>query len=139
MKGKYLRINRNTVLLIVLLCTSLGSIAQQELMPEVPDDPQIFVDRASMQRGASWSQRGSDLMTTQVNVDENGDNILGDAGNEPSGLRILRSGAVDLRDSDNKLLDRLGEGESFPALGLHPWGDDLFRRRVVLCWGGRRG
>ena len=84
MKGKYLRINRNTVLLIVLLCTSLGSIAQQELMPEVPDDPQIFVDRASMQRGASWSQRGSDLMTTQVNVDENGDNILGDAGNEPS-------------------------------------------------------
>jgi CBS domain-containing protein len=29
------------------------------------------------------------------------------------GLRILRSGAVDLRDEHNKLLDRLGEGESF--------------------------
>lgn len=29
------------------------------------------------------------------------------------GLRILRSGAVDLRDDNNKLLDRLGEGESF--------------------------
>ncbi len=29
------------------------------------------------------------------------------------GLRILRSGAMDLRDDSNKLLDRLGEGESF--------------------------
>ncbi|MEM1113850.1 MAG: DUF294 nucleotidyltransferase-like domain-containing protein [Pseudomonadota bacterium] len=35
------------------------------------------------------------------------------------GLRILRSGAVDLRDSDNKLLDRLGEGESFHIVGLN--------------------
>ncbi len=32
---------------------------------------------------------------------------------EPAGLRILRAGAVDLRAADNKLLDRLGEGESF--------------------------
>ena len=36
-----------------------------------------------------------------------------EASGEPAGLRILRSGAVDIRDSDNKLLDRLGEGESF--------------------------
>jgi CBS domain-containing protein len=35
------------------------------------------------------------------------------------GLRILRSGAVDLRDSENKLLDRLGEGESFHIAGLN--------------------
>ncbi len=35
------------------------------------------------------------------------------------GLRILRSGAVDIRDSDNKLLDRLGEGESFHIGGLN--------------------
>jgi CBS domain-containing protein len=35
------------------------------------------------------------------------------------GLRIVRSGAVDLRDSDNKLLDRLGEGESFHIGGLN--------------------
>ena len=38
---------------------------------------------------------------------------------EPTGLRILRSGAVDIRDSDNKLLDRLGEGESFHIGGLN--------------------
>ena len=35
------------------------------------------------------------------------------------GLRILRSGAVDIRDRDNKLLDRLGEGESFHIAGLN--------------------
>jgi CBS domain-containing protein len=38
-----------------------------------------------------------------------------DSGN---GLRIVRSGAVDIRDIDNKLLDRLGEGESFHIGGL---------------------
>lgn len=42
-----------------------------------------------------------------------------DAASEPAGLRILRSGAVDLRDGDNKLLDRLGEGESFHIGGLN--------------------
>ncbi len=36
-----------------------------------------------------------------------------------SGLRIVRSGAVEIRDSDNKLLDRLGEGESFHIGGLN--------------------
>lgn len=41
------------------------------------------------------------------------------AEDEKDGLRILRSGAVDLRDGGNKLLDRLGEGESFHVAGLH--------------------
>ena len=35
------------------------------------------------------------------------------------GLRIVRSGAVEIRDGDNKLLDRLGEGESFHIDGLN--------------------
>jgi CBS domain-containing protein len=42
-----------------------------------------------------------------------------DSDSEPAGLRILRSGAVDIRDRDNKLLDRLGEGESFHILNLN--------------------
>jgi CBS domain-containing protein len=37
----------------------------------------------------------------------------------PGGLRILRSGAVDIRDDDGALLDRLGEGESFHIGGLN--------------------
>jgi len=35
------------------------------------------------------------------------------------GLRIVRSGAVEIRDDKNKLLDRLGEGESFHIGGLN--------------------
>lgn len=42
-----------------------------------------------------------------------------DANTPEKGLRILRSGAVEIRDSDNKLLDRLGEGESFHIAGLN--------------------
>ncbi len=42
-----------------------------------------------------------------------------DATTPEGGLRILRSGAVDLRDADNKLLDRLGEGESFHIANLN--------------------
>lgn len=38
---------------------------------------------------------------------------------DPKGLRIVRSGAVELRDGNNKLLDRLGEGESFHIGGLN--------------------
>ncbi|MCB1700169.1 MAG: CBS domain-containing protein [Halioglobus sp.] len=40
-------------------------------------------------------------------------------GTMEAGLRIVRSGAVEIRDSDNKLLDRLGEGESFHIGGLN--------------------
>ena len=42
-----------------------------------------------------------------------------DAASPRPGLRILRSGAVDIRDRDNTLLDRLGEGESFHIGGLN--------------------
>ncbi|MEH6570289.1 MAG: DUF294 nucleotidyltransferase-like domain-containing protein [Halioglobus sp.] len=38
---------------------------------------------------------------------------------DPQGLRIVRSGAVEIRDANNKLLDRLGEGESFHIGGLN--------------------
>lgn len=41
------------------------------------------------------------------------------ADTQTKGLRILRSGAVDLRNDSNKLLDRLGEGESFHIDGLN--------------------
>lgn len=41
------------------------------------------------------------------------------AATETLGLRIVRSGAVEIRDENNKLLDRLGEGESFHIGGLN--------------------
>ena len=42
-----------------------------------------------------------------------------DVATRPMGLRLLRRGAVDLRNDSNKLLDRLGEGESFHIGGLN--------------------
>jgi CBS domain-containing protein len=48
----------------------------------------------------------------------------------PEGLRILRSGAVDLRDADGALLDRLGEGESFHIGGLNAELGDVVARVI---------
>ncbi|HKK23813.1 MAG TPA: DUF294 nucleotidyltransferase-like domain-containing protein [Pseudohaliea sp.] len=53
-----------------------------------------------------------------------------EATSEPPGLRIVRSGAVDLRDDNNKLLDRLGEGESFHIGNLNG-GDDTVTATVI--------
>ena len=44
--------------------------------------------------------------------------VFNDLENE-GGLRILRSGAVEIRDKSGKLLDRLGEGESFNIASLN--------------------
>ncbi len=46
-----------------------------------------------------------------------------------SGLRIVRSGAVEIRDHNDQLLDRLGEGESFNLAGLNKEEPDV---RAVL-------
>ncbi len=47
------------------------------------------------------------------------------------GLRVLRSGAVDLRDSNNKLLDRLGEGENFHLERLSNAHEDTVTATVI--------
>ncbi|AVI52001.1 hypothetical protein C5O00_12885 [Pukyongia salina] len=51
---------------------------------EVPDDPYVPVDKSRMARTPAYNVRTPNFYTTQVNVDANGDNIVGDAGNEPS-------------------------------------------------------
>lgn len=51
---------------------------------EVEDDEFQVVDKSKMKRGPSYQVRSSEFITTQVNVDANGNDIIGDAGNEPS-------------------------------------------------------
>ncbi|GAB5399566.1 MAG: hypothetical protein Aureis2KO_11510 [Aureisphaera sp.] len=51
---------------------------------ETPDDPYVAVDKSLMPRQPAYNVEGSSFFTTQVNVDSNGDDIIGDAGNEPS-------------------------------------------------------
>ncbi|MAL59059.1 MAG: hypothetical protein CMC14_03335 [Flavobacteriaceae bacterium] len=51
---------------------------------ELPDDEYVQVDKSIMPRQVGYSVRRSDIITSQVNVDANGLDIIGDAGNEPS-------------------------------------------------------
>ncbi len=63
------------------------NISKQELREshhEVPDDPYIPVSRATMQKSPAYNVTAPNYFTRQVNVDENGENIVGDAGNETS-------------------------------------------------------
>ncbi len=57
------------------------------------------------------------VATLRVSYHRHGERF--DVDSPRPGLRVLRSGAVDIRDQDNKLLDRLGEGESFHIGGLN--------------------
>jgi len=59
-------------------------MADRGLHDETPQDEYEFVDRASMPKQPSYQFRNSTWFTTQVNVDEDGNDIIGDAANEPS-------------------------------------------------------
>ncbi|MEZ4895194.1 MAG: T9SS type A sorting domain-containing protein [Saprospiraceae bacterium] len=51
---------------------------------EVMDNSYVPVDKSLMPRQNPYQERRSTVITTQVNVDSNGEDIIGDAGNEPS-------------------------------------------------------
>ncbi len=51
---------------------------------EIPDDPYISAPRNSMQKQPAYRKINSTYFTTQVNVDNSGMDIIGDAGNETS-------------------------------------------------------
>ena len=56
----------------------------REQYHEAPDDAYIHVDRANMIKGASHKANGDGYFTTQANIDSNGNDMIGDAANEPS-------------------------------------------------------
>ena len=51
---------------------------------EIPEDAYIYVDRSKMPKSPAYSYQKSSILTTQVNIDAGGNNIVGDAANEPS-------------------------------------------------------
>jgi len=51
---------------------------------ELPDDEYVPALREEHDRSPAYSYRGGSFFTTQVNIDEFGQNIVGDAANEPS-------------------------------------------------------
>lgn len=78
-------------LFLMLLLFPLSILAQkftshekQYLHHETESDPYVYVDRALMPKSPAYNVRRSTYFTTQVNVDGDGNNIVGDAANEPS-------------------------------------------------------
>ncbi len=51
---------------------------------EVPNDKYVPMLRKNMEKSAACQFKGSNFFTVQVNIDENGNNIVGDAANETS-------------------------------------------------------
>ena len=93
-------INRNVNKLINMVYLLAGilfiipqiSFAQKEnnfdkkksMHHEVPTDKYVPVSRESMKKSPAYQFKSRNIFTTQVNIDANGNNIVGDAANEPS-------------------------------------------------------
>ena len=78
------------LLLFITLLSNLGMNAQNALdrinalHHEVEEDEYVYVNRDLMPKSPAYNVRQSSYFTTQTNVDSDGNNIVGDAGNEPS-------------------------------------------------------
>lgn len=77
------------LLVIVLFSGNLSTFSQNikqkmKLHHEIPDDEYVYVDRNKMPKSPAYSFQKSSIFTTQVNIDAGGNNIVGDAANEPS-------------------------------------------------------
>jgi len=55
-----------------------------QLHHEILDDNYINISRENVKTSPAFRYKGKSVFTTQVNIDENGNNIVGDAANEPS-------------------------------------------------------
>ncbi|MBL7137665.1 MAG: T9SS type A sorting domain-containing protein [Bacteroidales bacterium] len=82
-----------TCMVTLLLVTILPALVSQDLNDkinraslhrEVPDDSYMPPSGSQLQPVKGYTYINSNIFTTQVNVDENGHNIPGDAANEPS-------------------------------------------------------
>lgn len=61
-----------------------GSLNKVRMHYEIPDANSVYMPLEGYSTSPRYAHSDSDIFTTQVNVNENGDNIIGDAANEPS-------------------------------------------------------
>lgn len=60
----------------------IQSPEQQQV--EYPEDPYVYIDRESMPTSPAFNFTMGNFSAVQVNINSNGENIVGDAANEPS-------------------------------------------------------
>jgi hypothetical protein len=134
-----------------LVSTTLGvaqDVEKRAVVPravlgplEIPNDPYIPISRASQPRSPAFQIRSTEFFTTQVNVDQNGDNIVGDAANEPTiaidptdprrmaiGWRQFDTIASDFRQAGYGYSTDSGQTWTFPGV-IEP---GIFRSDPVL-------
>ncbi len=90
-------------------------------MPADPRQPEISAVAEFLQQCVPFDQLPADARHSiarhiQILYQRKGERI--DASKDDAGLRILRSGAAEIRSSQGQLLDKLGEGASFNIHGL---------------------
>ncbi len=108
---------------------------------EIPDDPYMPMPADKYKTSPAYRYRSSIIFTTQVNINENGENILGDAANEPSiavdpndpdriviGWRQFDNVASNFRQAGNAYSDDGGESWTVPD----PIEQGVFRSDPVL-------
>jgi len=85
MKKKYL-FSLTLVLMMNLnaIHSQINTIERADMHHEIPDDAYVFTPRSNMPKSPAYTYSNSIIFTTQVNIDAGGNNIVGDAGNEPS-------------------------------------------------------
>jgi len=64
--------------------STLQSSKTNRMVMEVPDDPYTGTNKNPKLTSPAYTYSSPGFFTTQVNVDEDGENIIGDASNEPS-------------------------------------------------------
>ncbi|MEM9547343.1 MAG: T9SS type A sorting domain-containing protein [Bacteroidota bacterium] len=84
---------RQFILCTVLILSSFsisGQVDRKSTYAENMDDPHIPIARKDYKTGKAYRWSKPEITTVQVNVNKNGENMIGDAANEPS-LAISRT------------------------------------------------
>jgi len=88
------------ILLLLMVNTAysqISSVEKRMLHNEKPDANSVYMPLEDAKTSPGYQYKSPGIFTIQVNVNENGDNILGDAANEPSI-------AVDPTDADRIMI-----------------------------------
>ena len=119
-----------TSLIVVVLCSNTVGAQetytnlQQKLPPETVNQPYRYVDRATMATSEAYTVTAPNYFTKQVNINAAGNNMIGDAANEPS-LAVDPTNpnriVIGWRQFDDVTSDFRQAGYGFSTNGGYDW------------------
>ena len=84
MKKKNSIFRNSTLSLLLIVPALIFAQSSDNIHNETPDDTYLASPRSSMEKGPAYRSSNSTYFTVQVNIDGDGNDIIGDAGNETS-------------------------------------------------------